>query len=98
VENSLEVEKRLLLLARAQDSEALETLATIVYSNVPPWLKSRFKEISYQEIEDAINDALTKFLEHPYGVRADSVVSFMAWIKKVAASRILDNLRLRRSG
>ncbi len=88
-----EEEKGLLLLAKSKDVEALETLATTAFLKVPPWLKSRFYRLPYEDMEDAVSEALIKFLEHPFDVQADSIASFIAWIKKVASSSIIDKLR-----
>jgi len=86
----LAIDEGLILRAKAQDPEALNEVAEYLMKRLPPFLKSKFHNLSYADAEDATMEVLEKFLKDPISIRAKNITSLFAWAKKVGINYLID--------
>ncbi len=91
------IDEEQILRAKALDLEALEEVAEYLMKKLPPFLKSNFPDLPYDDAEDATMVVLEKFLKNPMSIRAKNITSLFAWAKKVGSNYLIDLTRLSES-
>lgn len=91
------IDEELILRAKALDMDALDEVAEYLMRKLPPFLKSKFPDLPYDDAEDATMAVLEKFLKDPMSVRAQNINSLFAWAKKCGSNYLIDLTRLSES-